>query len=113
MRDKLVKIKDIERMAKHLRRDIAQSQAVTLRELKQFITQDETVSLIKQYSKKNDKGELLVNTKILDKIFQEMYNWIVGIELSKLASKGMFDVYWSDEQNQMTFLATDTKKEKE
>jgi hypothetical protein len=113
MRDKLVKIKDIERMARHLRKDIASQQAVNIKELKQFITQDETVSLIKQYSKKNDKGDLLVNTKILDKIFQEMYNWIVGIEISKLASKGVFDVYWNDEQNQMTFLAIDTKKEKE
>lgn len=113
MRDKLVKIKDVDRMAKHLRRDIAKSQAIALKELKQFITQDETISLIKQYCEKNDDGELMVNTKILDKIFQEMYNWIVGIELSKLASKGVFDVYWSEEQNCMTFLAIDTNKEKE
>ena len=113
MRDKLVKIKDINKMARHLRKDIASQQAVTIKELKDFITQEETISLIKQYSKKNRNGDYLINTKILDKIFTEMYNWILGVELCKLASNGVFDVYWNDDENCMTFMAIDTKTKKE
>ena len=113
MRDKLVKIKDINKMARHLRKDIASQQAVTIKELKDFITQEETISLIKQYSKKNRNGDYLINTKILDKIFTEMYNWILGVEVCKLASNGVFDVYWNDDENCMTFMAIDTKTKKE
>ena len=113
MRDKLVKIKDIDKMARHLRRDIASQQSVTIKELKNFITQNETISLIRQYSKQNKNGDYLINTKILDKIFTEMYNWILGVELCQLASKGMFDVYWDDKQNCMTFIAIENKTKKE
>ncbi|NDC96199.1 hypothetical protein EBZ38_17440 [bacterium] len=110
MQDKLVKIKDIDKMARHIRKDIAKQQGVPIKELKFHITQNEMISLIRQYAKVNEDGEAMVNCVILDKIFKEAYNWIVGIEISKLASKGIFDVYWSDEKNSMVFAAI-TEKE--
>jgi hypothetical protein len=112
MQDKLVKVKDVKAMARHIRRDIAKQQGVPIKELKDFITQNEMISLIRQYSQPDESGELLVNCKILDKIFKEAYNWIVGIEISRLAAAGTFDVYWSDDKNSMVFAAI-TEKEKD
>ena len=110
MQDKLVKVKDLEKMARHIRKDIASQQGIPLKELKFYITQNEVVSLIRQYAQTGDSGELMVNCSILDKIFKEVYNWIVGVEISKLASKGNFDVYWSDEKNSMVFAAIQGKE---
>lgn len=112
MQDKLVRIKDIEGMARHIRRDIAKKHKIKLKELKHFITQNEIVSLIRQYSQVDDNSELLVNCKIVDQIFKEAYSWIVGIEISRLAAAGTFDVYWNDDKNSMVFSAT-TEKEKD
>lgn len=112
MQDKLVKVKDVKGMARHIRRDIAKQQGVPIKELKDFITQNEMISLIRQYSQPNEAGDLLVNCQILDKIFKEAYNWIVGIEISRLAAAGTFDVYWSDDKNSMVFAAI-TEKEKD
>lgn len=110
MQDKLVRIKDIEKMARHIRKDVASQQGVPIKELKFYITQNEVISLIRQYAKVDKNGQLMVNCAILDKIFKEVYNWIVGVEISKLASKGDFDVYWSDEKNSMVFATTQEKE---
>ena len=112
MQDKLVKIKDVSSMARHIRKDIAKQQGVPIKEMKEYITQNEMISLIRQYSKPDEAGNLLVNGEIVDKIFKEAYNWIVGIEISRLAAAGTFDVYWSDDKNSMVFAAI-TEKEKD
>jgi hypothetical protein len=110
MQDKLVKIKNIQKMARHIRRDVAKHHEIPLKELKDLITQNEVVSLIKQYSQSDDLGNLLINCEMLDKVFKEVYTWMVGIEISRLASAGTFDVYWNSDKASMTFSAT-TEKE--
>lgn len=110
MHDKPAKIKDLAKMSRHIRKDIAKQHGMPLSQLKFYITQNEVISLIRQYAEKNEEGELLVNCTILDRIFKEVYNWIVGIEVSKLASKGDFEVYWNDEKDCMVFSAP-TKEE--
>ena len=100
--DPLVKIKNIVKTAKYIGKDVAKTRGIPLKELSSYIKPREIVSIIKQYSieKNND---YLMNTKILQKIFNEVNDWVLGVTLSKLAVKGLIDTYWDNNLNCMTF----------
>jgi hypothetical protein len=44
-----------------------------------------------------------MNTKILQKIFTEVHDWVLGVTLSQMASKDLIDTYWDSTLNCMTF----------
>lgn len=102
MDNNLVKIKNINRMSKHIGKDVANSLNIPLSEFKEYITPKEVKSIIKQYSVCKD-GEYLLNTLILQKIFSEVNNWVLGISLCKMASEGKLETSWDSEENCMFF----------
>lgn len=100
--DPLVKIKSINKIAKHIGKDVANEMLIPIKEMKKYIKPKEIASLIKQYSiHKNDN--YLMNTMILKKIFTETKNWVLGIQLAKMASNGEIDTIWDEEANGMVF----------
>jgi len=100
--DPLLKIKDIRGVSKHIGRDVANEMLIPIKEMKDFIRPKEIRSLIKQYSiSKNN--ELYMNTVILQKIFTEVKNWVLGVQLAKMASEGKIDTIWDEETNCMVF----------
>lgn len=103
--DSLMKIKDIKRVAKHIGRDIASEMMIPLTEMKDFIKPKEICSIIKQYAVVKN-GDFYMNTTILQKIFSEVKNWVLGIQLSKMASEGKLETIWDEEQNCMIFKST-------
>lgn len=103
--DSLMKIKDIKRVAKHIGRDIASEMMIPLAEMKDFIKPKEICSIIKQYAVVKN-GDFYMNTTILEKIFSEVKNWVLGIQLSKMASEGKLETIWDEEQNCMIFKST-------
>jgi hypothetical protein len=111
MSDPLLKIKNINQMSKQIGRDVAREMSLPLNELSQFIKPKEVRLLIKQYSVYKDE-EYLINTMILNKIFYETKNWILGIQLAKMASEGKLDTFWDDEINCMSFSNTDQQSKK-
>lgn len=102
MDDNLVKIKNINRMSKHIGKDVAQNLNIPLHEFKEYIKPKEIKSLIKQYSI-HKNGNYLVNSLILEKIFSEVNNWVLGISLCKMAVDGKIETSWDSEQNCMLF----------
>jgi hypothetical protein len=102
MDDNLVKIKNLNRMAKHIGRDVAMSLSMPLSEFKEYITPKEVKSLIKQYSIYQD-DKFMINGLILQKIFTEVNNWVLGINLCKMAVAGQIETSWDSEQNCMLF----------
>jgi transcription antitermination factor NusG len=103
MKDRdMMKIKNINGVAKHIGKDIATEMMIPIREMKHFIKPKEIASIIKQYSVFND-GEYFMNTVILEKVFTEVKNWVLGIQLAKMASEGKLDTIWDEEQNCMIF----------
>lgn len=102
MKDPLVKIKNIKKTAKYIGKDIAKSKGIPLDEFSSYIKPKEIVSIIQQYAiSKND--EYLINTEILKKIFVEVHDWVLGLTLSKMASKDLIDTHWDTKLNCMTF----------
>lgn len=100
--DPLVAIKNMNKTAKYIGKDVAKSRGIPLKELSCYIKPKEIVSIIKQYAVEKN-GRYLMNTKILHKVFTEVNDWILGITLSKLAVKGLIDTYWDNNLNCMTF----------
>ena len=100
--DPLMKIKSIKRIAKHIGRDVASDMLIPIEEMKDYIKPKEISSIVKQYSISQD-GQYLINRIILQKIFSEVKNWVLGIQLAKMASEGQVDTMWDEEQNCMIF----------
>lgn len=100
--DKLMKIKNIKRIAKHIGKDVANEMLIPINEMSDFIKPKEVSSIIKQYCIYKDH-DYLMNTMILQKIFSEVKNWVLGIQLAKMASEDKLDVIWDDEENCMIF----------
>jgi hypothetical protein len=103
--DPLVKIKSIKRIAKHIGKDTAKEMLIPIEEMKDYIKPKEIASIVKQYAIKKQNG-YFINTTILQKIFVEVKNWVIGVQLAKMASDGQIDTMWDDEQNCMVFKST-------
>lgn len=102
MKDPLVRIKNIKRTAKYIGKDIAKSRGIPLSEFAGYIKPKEIVSIIQQYAISKD-DDYLINTEILQKIFTEVHDWVLGVTLSKMASKDLIETYWDTTLNCMTF----------
>lgn len=100
--DALMKITDLKGIAKYVGKDIANEMMIPIKEMKEFIKPSEVASIILQYSI-CQSGEYYLNTQILQKVFNETKNWVVGIQLAKLAADGKLQTMWDEENNCMTF----------
>ena len=101
--DKLVKIKNLTRAAKHLGKDIAKQRKIPLNKFREYITVKEIKNIIRQYALQDEDNGLLMNYKILHRICEEINTWVLGIELAKLASLDSVETYWDSEKNCMIF----------
>lgn len=101
-KDPLVAIKNIKRTAKYIGKDVAKNRGIPISEFSDYIKPKEIVSLIKQFAIERD-DKYLINTKLLQKIFTEVHDWVLGVTLSKMASKDLIETYWDEELNCMTF----------
>jgi hypothetical protein len=100
--DPLVSIKNISRMSKHIGKDIAKNMGIPIKELKQYIRPSEIQSIIKQYCIVKNSN-YMINTLILKKVFQEVNNWVLGIQLCKMASSDQLEAVWDGDQNCIIF----------
>lgn len=101
-KDPLVAIKNIKRTAKYIGKDVAKSRGIPISEFSDYIKPKEIVSIIKQFAVKK-QSKYLINTKLLQKIFTEVHDWVLGVTLSKMASKDLIETYWDETLNCMTF----------
>lgn len=100
--DEMMKVKSIKRIAKHIGKDVAKEMLIPIEEMSFFIKPKEISSIIKQYCVRDD-SDYLMNANILQKIFSEVKNWVLGIQLAKMASEDKMDVLWDDDENCMIF----------
>ena len=100
--EKMVKVKSIKKIAKHIGKDVANEMLIPIEEMSGYIRPKEVSSIIKQYCIRQD-DQYLMNTMILQKIFTEVKNWVLGIQLAKMASEDKLEVTWDSEENCMIF----------
>lgn len=103
MKDPLHKIKNITKLAKHLAKNVAKDCGLTIEDLKEYMTVKNAIELVKEHAHKDENGEFLINTKILEKICFSISGWLLGVNLAKLAAQDELDCYWDNKKNCMVF----------
>jgi hypothetical protein len=102
-KDPLHKIKHLKSMAKFMAKNVALDCGFSIKELKQFMTVNNAINIIKENAKKDKDGNLLVNEKIIEKIHFEISSWLIGVNLAKLAAQDLLDCFWDEKKNCMIF----------
>lgn len=78
--------------------------------LDDFISIGQVICLIKNHSLGQDNdGNYIINEVVFDDIFDELREWLYGVGLSKLASKGYVECAWDNDSNEMVFWLADKK----
>jgi hypothetical protein len=105
-------IVDLEGYAKAMRDGAASSFEKDYTEnLDDFITIQQVINLIKSNNLGlDDEGNYLINSDIFDEVFNQIREWLYGVGLSKLVSKGYVDCAWDDEANEMVFWLANKEK---
>lgn len=105
-------IVDLEGYAKAMRDGAASSFEKDYTEnLDDFITIKQVINLIKNNNLGlDDEGNYLINSDIFDEVFNQIREWLYGVGLSKLVSKGYVDCAWDDESNEMVFWLANKEK---
>lgn len=81
-------------------------------EYKDYITINNVEQIVKMHSKHDENDDFFVDKDIVDKISDELQNWVLGVQLSKMCSEGKLDCYWDDEADCMVFKVAEEKGDK-
>lgn len=103
---------DLEGYAKAMRDGAASSFEKDYTEnLDDFITITQVINMIKKNNLGLDnEGNYVINEEIFDDVFNDIRDWLYGVGLAKLASKGYVDCSWDDEANEMVFWLANKDK---
>jgi hypothetical protein len=105
MKDPLMKITNISKFAKFLVHNTIKDCGIEIqmKEIKNYINNTNVEGIVKQYAKRDSKNNLMVNNKIVQKIQNDLMDWILGVSLAKLAAKDELNCYWDNKRNCMVF----------
>jgi hypothetical protein len=103
---------DLEGYAKAMRDGAASSFEKDYTEnLDEFISVGQVINMIKKNNLGLDEeGNYLINEQIFDDVFNDIRDWLYGVGLAKLASKGFVDCSWDEESNEMVFWLANKDK---
>ena len=103
---------DLEGFAKSMRDGAASSFEKDYTEnLDEFISIGQVINMIKQNNLGlDDEGNYLINEDIFDDVFNNIRDWLYGVGLSKLASKGFVECAWDNDSNDMVFWLANKDK---
>lgn len=103
---------DLEGYAKAMRDGAASSFEKDYTEnLDEFISIGQVINLIKKNNLGLDEeGNYLINEQIFDDVFNDIRDWLYGVGLAKLASKGFVECAWDNDSNEMVFWLANKDK---
>lgn len=104
------KIKDLTRFAKKIGKSVALECGFTIQDLKNYITVSNIKQIVLHHCIVDDQKQILINEDILQIISSEIFEWLIGTDLAKLASEDVIDCYWSDKDDCMMFAAKTKNK---
>ena len=75
----------------------------TLKEIKSCINLQNVKTMVRMYSSTHIDGGFAVTIGDVSIICDEIFDWVAGVELARLAAEDVLDAYWDDKKNGMTF----------
>lgn len=89
-------------MAKHLGKTVAKNSDFTFKELRQYIGVKNIEYMIKEHSRYKH-GRYEINDNGVEAVMSDIFEWLMGRDLARLAAEDKIDSYWSDEEDCMVF----------
>lgn len=108
----MYEIKNINKFAKSLGNMVAKDMGFSKKELHSYIRVSNIKSLIKQHCSIDKQGQLLIDEDQTSEVCNQIFDWLIGVDLAKLAADDELDCYWDDKSNEMVFKAKDKKNGK-
>jgi hypothetical protein len=105
----IYEIKNLNHFAKKLGKLVAKDAGFTQKELKESIKVVHIKNLICQYCNGHKNGKLLIDENNTSIICSEIFSWLIGVDLAKMAAQDILDCYWDDNLNEMVFKHKDKK----
>jgi len=98
------KFSDLDKFSKKLAKLVARESGYTMKELRAYIRPSNVKGIVKNYVEYDEVENMFVITEeAACEASEEILDWLVGVELAKLAADDVLDAYWDDETNQMVF----------
>jgi len=95
-------IKSLNKFAKSLGKEVAKDGGFSLQELKQYISVGNIKNMVKTHAmRRYDK--FYINEDQTDQICEEIFDWLTGVSLAKLAAEDYLDCWWDQKQDCMVF----------
>ncbi len=96
------RFKNINKFSKNIAKLVARQGGYSYKELKSFINVGNVINIVKEYAHVEDDSFTLTVDET-NMICEEIFDWLVGVELAKLAADDVVDCYWDDKDEQMIF----------
>jgi hypothetical protein len=103
-------IKDMKGFCNTIGKTIASEVGLKTKELKNYIKMSNVKEITKEYCECVG-GKYFLEEDNVDEIYEDIRNWVIGIDLAKLAAEDKLECYWDDDINQMVFQAKRSKDE--
>ena len=98
----IYEIKSLNGFAKSLGKQVAREGGFSVKELRGYITVSNIKNMIKQHASKQ-RGKLYIDEDRTHQVCEEIFDWLTGVNLAKLAAQDYLECYWDDKQNTMVF----------
>lgn len=98
----IYEIKSLNGMAKGLGKQVAKDNGFSKKELHSYINVSNIVGIIKQYCRTKGK-KFYIDDGDIEKAYAEVHQWLVGVDLARLAANDTIDCYWDNEKDCMKF----------
>lgn len=99
----MYEIENINKFAKCLGKKVAKECGFSPEQLKTSITVKNVCGLIMERSFLDNDGTRYIKKEDTSAVCEEILNWILGVNLARLAAEDEVDCYWSDKKNCMVF----------
>tara|TARA_B100000073_G_scaffold26282_1_gene20343 strand:+ start:283 stop:612 length:330 start_codon:yes stop_codon:yes gene_type:complete len=101
---------NLTKFSKRIGKYVAKQAGYSRKQLNSFIRLQNVQKIVKTHSRRTFDGKYEVDEEEINLICEEIFDWLVGVELCKLAADDVIGCYWDDKKNRMEFI---TPKEKE
>jgi hypothetical protein len=105
----MYQIKDINLFAKTIRKRVATDAGFRPNQYKKYITLHNIKRMIAQRAVKNDDG-YYIDEDGTELVCSDIFEWLVGVDLARLAALDIVQCYWDNDQDCMVFYNTENNK---
>jgi hypothetical protein len=98
----IYEITSLNGFAKSLGKQVARDGGFSSKELKSYINVKNIKNIITQYASKK-RGKFYIDEERTHKVCEEIFDWLTGVNLAKLAAQDYLECYWDDKNNTMVF----------